>query len=392
MAVYSSKSVLLILLLALLEFTVLVPRTHSYIYSTLSELRIQVVLENGEPLPNATVVVSPSIYAANPLTAYTDENGTAVFNNVTVVDDRDSYVFRLNIKYGIYGELYAFPIKVRIPKDSYTYRVVLPYTTLQLNYTVLDEYLNPLNCSFRLLYNNQLVVESGAVNGVIMINSTAYLKTSSSYQLLLVGDTNLTYRLEIEYGKEKSVLVVSKKSMNGRSILDIHPPRVDWWVTVKQTAVYWVVDVYLNITDGVHSDKVKITVEINDWLIQSMNCNLLNNHYVCSVSASLFNKNAKISINVVDPGNHQYTNSTTIDLEKEAERQTEPSPNNTSSQTQTPNGLTNTNKPPANNTLSGTPAFRKPEQQSRTSVYYHFAGFIIAGFVLFMELKYRLYK
>jgi len=403
MAVYSFKSALLILALVLLEFAVLVPSARSYTYSTLNELRVQVVLENGVPLPNATVELSPRLYGffdeKDLAIAYTNENGTAEFYNVTVADYRDSYAFWLNIKYSVYGRLYKDPIRVRIPKNSYKYyeyRVVLPYTILQVNYTVLDEYRNSLNCSFQLLYNNQLIAEGRAVNGVIAINGTTYSEVGSSYQLLLIGDTNLTYRLEIEYAGETRSYPILKKNMSGYIILDLYPPRVDWWVTVKRSIMYWV-NIYLNITDGVNSDKVNITVEIDDQpvpLDRNRNCNLLDGHYVCEVliSRSLSTKTVKISINVVDPGNHQYVNSTTIDLEKEAKRRTEPSPNNTGSQTQTPNELAGPNEPPANNTPSGAPTFRIPEQRSQTSVYYHFAGFIIAGFVLFMELKYRLYK
>ncbi len=229
-------------------------------------LTIKLVLCDGEPLPNATVKVAPSIYyiddknnTEHVVINITDKDGIAVLYNVEVSDFTNKVY--VAIYYSIYGKIHA---------DSYTFdpqtryiEITLPYKKLSLNYKVTDEYLNPLNGSFKLIYtdSNEKVYEGIILDGEITLNSILY---RGRYLLIDNGQASkhISYQLLVNVKGQSYTYTITWNSLAHDIVIDLYNPVVNLSVSKKvytRVNIAWIT-VLINVSDGVYSNKINLIV------------------------------------------------------------------------------------------------------------------------------------
>jgi|GEM_PF-4823332 len=230
-------------------------------------LTIKLVLCDGEPLPNATVKVAPSIYSIiNDDTKHTtmnitDENGTTILYNIEATKQPNGYKIYVAVYYSIYGEIYRE--SYIFDQSTYYIEITLPYKKLSLNYKVTDEYLEPLNGSFKLIYtdSNEKVYEGIILNGEIKLNSILY---KERYLLIDNGQASkhISYQLLVNVKGQSYTYTITWNSLAHDIVIDLYNPVVNLSVSKKvytRVNIAWIT-VLINVSDGVYSNKINLIV------------------------------------------------------------------------------------------------------------------------------------
>jgi len=418
-----ASSILVALFIMLCGDIVLSIYSHPY-NVVLHAVKIKINLWSGEPLPYAVVTVKPSIYSSekDALTDITNENGEVTFYNVPASLYSQGYSFWLSINYGIYGEIYSKRIIVdEKDKECYEMSLTLPYTTLQLNYSVLDELYNPLTCIYHIVYaEKNMVVYSGKVtNGSLSLKSPIYTAAAPHHYLLINTDDGakkITYNLLLKCNEKSHILSITSNNLTGNIILDLHPPRVSWEYRLKLIAgVAWI-NIYLNVSDGFFSTRVDANVRVLDSegkTIREMKARLINSANLSALYGTNFSlflsaiesEYIYLEVTVIDPGQHVYYEIREVDLKAARAGSVSSESSTTSPSTPVyPNTSTITISQTDHqipSTLSkgsvaqAQPSFnipQAPEQGLARLDQFYFIGFAIAGAILYIELKRRLYK
>lgn len=239
-----------------------------YSQTIIPKLTVRILLSNGEPLANATVKVAPSIYYIDDdehtTINLTDNNGIAVLYSVEV----SSYSNKLYmiVYYGIYGEI----LRGSYSYDTQTYyiEIKVPYEKLYLDTKVLDEYRQPLNGTYSLIYTrlDMEVYRGFIVDGVIKISNATYdgyyllISTSESYN-------DITYLLVINIDNQSFNYIITSENYMDEIIIDLHYPIINWeiYTTINtELKIMWI-NILVNVSDGVFSKDTELVV-IAKWI------------------------------------------------------------------------------------------------------------------------------
>lgn len=254
-----SKKYLIILLLILI-FNISVNHVDS---SEIDRLQIYIKLENGDPLSNATVKICFDL-STRCIENKTDENGLTVF------ELKESFNFlRLYVNYGIYGEIYYYRLK-NIANGIVEKQI--PFKKLFVNYTVVDEYRNPLNGTYSLTYVNKLL-STGDFYGKIIINENlrvdnTYLliNTRKPYESIDERIVNIEYNMNIKVNSEERVLKINYMSSTiDELVIDIYEPIIKLldkpeilYIPNKEIPLYAKIIVDFNVIDGLNTGFLSI--------------------------------------------------------------------------------------------------------------------------------------
>jgi hypothetical protein len=233
---------------------------------TINELVVHVYLSDGTPLPDAIVMVSPSMLSSkyHTLTNTTNANGTAVFYDVMVSVKYNVYEVHVNITYGLYKTLYDNTVKLPIGRKRYEVDIRLPYNTLSLNYTVMDEYEKRINGTYELYYQDVMVYQGRILDGSIVVGNIRY----DGKYLLIGGSSNeITYSLLIHTISSDDLYLVTKDNVSGTIIIDLYPPKtsVNFSKYIdERLRIAWI-SIVINASDGVFTRGMRVYVEAR-WI------------------------------------------------------------------------------------------------------------------------------
>ncbi len=232
-----------------------------------TKLVIHVKLSDNTPLSGAIVIIKPTIYSTREAINTTNSSGY-----VEIFIDRNVFGNKpyLIIKYWIYGEIYHDYIDLSTTAKEQIISIKLNYTTLQGEYKVINEYLEPLNGTYLLAYKSgnkfTNITKGRIISGIIHVNYTKHI-------LLFNNELANNYIFII---KVKNEAIKSKLSeiRNNTIIVDTEKPIIQ---IIKKKATYnkesntVTVIVLLKVIDGIYSEKVRLNGYIvsnnrKEWL------------------------------------------------------------------------------------------------------------------------------
>ncbi len=219
-----------------------------------TKLIIHVKLSDNTPLSGAIVIIKPTIYSTREAINTTNSSGY-----VEIFIDRNVYGNKpyLIIKYWIYEEIYHGYINLSTTAKEQIISIKLNYTTLQREYKVINEYLEPLNGTYLLAYESgnkfTNITEDRIISGMIHVNYT-------KHTLLFNNELADNYIFII---KVKNETIKSKLSgiSNNTIIIDTEKPMIQ---IIEKKATYnkesntVTVIVLLKVVDGIYSEKVRL--------------------------------------------------------------------------------------------------------------------------------------
>ncbi|RLG90107.1 MAG: hypothetical protein DRO16_02840, partial [Thermoprotei archaeon] len=218
-----------------------------------TKLIIHVKLSDNTPLSGAIVIIKPTIYSTREAINTTNSSGY-----VEIFIDRNVFGNKpyLIIKYWIYGEIYHDYIDLSTTKEQII-SIKLNYTTLQGEYKIINEYLEPLNGTYLLAYKSgnkfTNITKGRIISGIIHVNYT-------KHTLLFNNELADNYIFIIKVKNETIKAKLSGIS-NNTIIIDTEKPIVQ---IIEKKATYnkesntVTVIVLLKVVDGIYSEKVRL--------------------------------------------------------------------------------------------------------------------------------------
>ncbi len=218
-------------------------------------LEVKILLSDGTPLSNATVVFKYSRVSTKEVVNISDTDGVVRLEvNAEWAGPGHHPVIRVN--YGFYGTIYenTYNGLGDIPAE-----IVLPYTVLYRDIRVVDEYGSSLNVSHELYFSDIFIASSNDENGEVVING------SENDKLLLwsIGDQsfNSKYRLVIE--TPNGTVDYSLDDVGDTIIVDRYKPVIVFEGFNAVLGRNHVLYLYTNIsvTDGLNTNKTRVNTE-----------------------------------------------------------------------------------------------------------------------------------
>jgi len=219
-----------------------------------TKLIIHVKLSDNTPLSEAIVIIKPTIYSTREAINTTNSSGY-----VEIFIDRNVFGNKpyLIIKYWIYEEIYHGYINLSTTAKEQIISIKLNYTTLQGEYKVINEYLEPLNGTYLLAYKSgnkfTNITEGKIVSGIIHVNYT-------KHALLFNNELANNYIFIIKV-KNETIKAKPSEIRNNTIIVDTEKPIIQ---IIEKKATYnkesntITVIVLLKVIDGIYSEKVRL--------------------------------------------------------------------------------------------------------------------------------------
>ncbi len=219
-----------------------------------TKLIIHVKLSDNTPLSEAIVIIKPTIYSTREAINTTNSSGY-----VEIFIDRNVFGNKpyLIIKYWIYEEIYHGYINLSTTAKEQIISIKLNYTTLQGEYKVINEYLEPLNGTYLLAYKSgnkfTNITEGKIVSGIIHVNYT-------KHALLFNNELANNYIFIIKV-KNETIKAKPSEIRNNTIIVDTEKPIIQ---IIEKKATYnkesntITVIVLLKVIDGIFSEKVRL--------------------------------------------------------------------------------------------------------------------------------------
>jgi len=260
-----------------------IPHTNSA--DSINELTILLKLVDGEPLSNAVVKVAPSsYYISNPSQVVensTNENGLVKLYNVNVATYYNSYQFYLTIWYGFYGSIANMTLKVNQIQSVFI-EITLPFKRLDISLNITDEYLNPVNGTYRLYHStsNMLLIEGVFTNGFLELAKPVVkgylLLQRSSDDIILSSNVGVQasnklitystrYRLDIQVDSYFKSITIPTSNPSTSLVFDLYPPiimDIEPNVKVDEQMQYAWINITVNATDGVNTKDLVLEYRI----------------------------------------------------------------------------------------------------------------------------------
>ncbi len=217
-----------------------------------TKLIIHVELLDGHPLSEAIVIIKPTIYSTREAVKTTNSSGyIEIFIDRNVFGDKPYLI----IKYWIYGEIYHGYINLSTTTKEQIISIKLNYTTIQEEYKIINEYLEPLNGTYLLAYKfrNKFtnITKGRIIFGIIHINYT-------KHTLLFNNELANNYIFIIKVKNETTKIMLSE-IRNNTIIIDTEKPIIQ---IIEKKATYnkesntVTITVLLKVIDGIYSEKV----------------------------------------------------------------------------------------------------------------------------------------
>ena len=211
---------------------------------------IHVELLDGTPLSNATISLIPSSDIMHIYTNSTNASGISVFNIPSPLSG--SLKIHLAIKYDIYGIIYDDEKTIDTTIQSkYIINILLPYTVLNKEIRITDEYGENISGHIALIFNHVQLLNVNFSNGIALINGRM-----GKHILLWSNNTSFQkkYMLHVTIGNTST----SFEGIPSNIHIDIRPPRIK---VLGTTGRYYSslgiihVELKLIIRDGVSTSK-----------------------------------------------------------------------------------------------------------------------------------------
>ncbi|MCD6196893.1 MAG: hypothetical protein J7J82_08925 [Staphylothermus sp.] len=217
------------------------------------KLILYVKLLDDTPLSQAIVIIKPTIYSTCEVINTTNSSGY-----VEIFIDRNLFGNKpyLVIKYWIYGEIYHGYINLSATKEQII-SIKLNYTTLQGEYRVINEYLEPLNGTYFLVYKsgNEFtnITKGRIISGIIHVNYTKHTllfnnKLADNY-IFIIKVKNKTIKAKLSGISNNTIIVDTEKP-----IIQI----IDKKATYNKKSNTITVTILLKVIDGIYSEKVRL--------------------------------------------------------------------------------------------------------------------------------------
>jgi len=282
-------------------------------------IAIHVELLDGTPLPNATISLIPSSDIMHIYTNTTNASGVSVFNIPSPLSG--NLKIHLTIEYNIYGIIYDGEKTIdTITQSKHIINIMLPYTVLNKEIRITDEYGENVSGHIALLFNHVQLLNVNFSNGIALINGRM-----GKHVLLWSNNTlfQKKYMLHVTVGNTST----SFEGIPSNIHIDIRPPRIK---VLETTGRYYPslgiihVELKLIIRDGVSTSKDTVKA-----IILFKHCSMGECRFKPGIKTSLggydysqymnvtiwyniqqtyfaWGKTANISfiVSVEDPGNH----------------------------------------------------------------------------------------
>ncbi|ABN69593.1 hypothetical protein Smar_0485 [Staphylothermus marinus F1] len=255
-----------IILLFIIIFMLLTVNSHiagSISYWNIGDkitLHIKVSLLDNKPLPNAEIIVKPTIYSTHKYINKTNNNGTAT---ITTEYDAITNTVYVEINYWVYGKIYSGKISV-INKNI---AITLNYTILRASINIYNEYLEPTNVTYKLLYvcgdNQTILLENNTPTTQVLINGII-----DNHYLLLNNNTLQNYILLLNTMEKHRITVRFDQRIleEKRVVIDIYDPiisveRSTYSIQKINHEYFYKILLTINVCDGVNTEDTRLYVK-----------------------------------------------------------------------------------------------------------------------------------
>ena len=218
-----------------------------------TKLIIHVKLSDNTPLSEAIVIIKPTIYSTREAINTTNSSGyVEIFIDRNVFGNKPYLV----IKYWIYGEIYHDYIDLSTTKEQII-SIKLNYTTLQGEYKIINEYLEPLNGTYLLAYKSgnkfTNITKGRIISGIIHVNYTKHTllfnnELADNY-IFIIKVKNETIKAKLSGISNNTIIIDTKKP-----IVQI----IEKKATYNKESNTVTVIVLLKVVDGIYSEKVRL--------------------------------------------------------------------------------------------------------------------------------------
>ncbi|ADI31450.1 hypothetical protein [Staphylothermus hellenicus] len=223
-------------------------------------LHIKLSLLDNKPLPNAEIIVKPTIYSTHEYTGKTNNDGVATITTEYNAITKTVYI---KVYYWIYGEIYSGKINV----DNENITITLNYTIFKTSINIYNEYLEPASITYKLLYvfgNNQtMLLENNTATTQILINGVI-----DNHYLLLNNNTLQNYVLQLNTMEKHSITIRFNQEIieEKKIIVDTHNPivsveRSTYSIRKINHEYFYKILLTINICDGVNTEDTRLYVK-----------------------------------------------------------------------------------------------------------------------------------